>query len=131
MHKQKGANAERELIALFWKSGWAAHRIAGSGSSRFPSPDIIAGNFSKKLAIECKSTKAKAQYITKEQAEGLKKFSEIFGAEPWVGVRFSKKEWYFMPLKDIKQTENQNLVIKLEDAKLMGLKFNELLGEFP
>ena len=127
--KQKGANAERELIELFWESGWAAHRIAGSGSSRFPSPDIIAGNFSKKLAIECKSTKAKNQYITKEQAEGLERFSQIFGAEPWVGVRFNKEQWYFMPLKEIKQTENKNLVIKLKEAKLLGITLNELVGK--
>jgi len=128
--KQKGSNAERELIELFWKSGWAAHRIAGSGSSKFPSPDIIAGNFSKKLAIECKSTKSENQYITKEQAEGLGKFAEIFGAEPWVGVRFEGKEWYFLPLKEIKQTGGNNLVIKLNEARLIGLKFSELMGEF-
>ncbi len=130
MQKQKGANAERELIELFWNAGWAAHRIAGSGSSKYPSPDVIAGNYNKKLAIECKSTKAKIQYITGEQADGLAKFAEIFGAEPWIGVRFNKEEWYFMPLKEIKLTEGKNLVIKLGEAKLIGLKFNELIGEF-
>ena len=128
--KQKGSNAERELIELFWKSGWAAHRIAGSGSSKFPSPDIIAGNFSKKFAIECKSTKSRNQYITKEQAHGLQKFSEIFGAEPWVGVRFDREEWYFLPLKEIKKTEGENFVIKLGEAKLLGLKFDDLIGKF-
>jgi len=128
--KQKGSNAERELIALFWKSGWAAHRIAGSGSSNFPSPDIIAGNFSKKFAIECKSTKSKNQYISKEQAEGLQKFSELFVAEPWVGVKFGREDWYFLPLKEIKKTEGENLAINLEKARLLGLKFEDLIGEF-
>jgi len=125
--KQKGSNAERELIELFWNAGWAAHRIAGSGSSRFPSPDVIAGNYSKKLAIECKSTKSSNQYITKEQADGLQRFSEVFGAEPWIGVRFNKEEWYFFPLKEISKTAGENLVINLDKAKLIGLKFNELV----
>ena len=125
--KQKGANAERELIELFWNAGWAAHRIAGSGSSRFPSPDIIAGNYRKKLAIECTSTKANNQYITREQAEGLENFSKTFGAEPWIGVRFNHEEWYFMPLKEIKLTENKNLVIKLNEAKLLGITFSDLV----
>ena len=127
--KQKGSNAERELIALFWKSGWAAHRIAGSGSSRFPSPDVIAGNNIKRLAIECKSTSEKNQYISREQADGLKTFSAIFGAEPWVGVRFEGKEWYFLPLSEIKKTEGSNFVVKLEEARLLGLKFDELIGQ--
>ncbi|MEM4336747.1 MAG: Holliday junction resolvase Hjc [Candidatus Woesearchaeota archaeon] len=127
--KQKGSKAERELVELFWGAGWAAHRIAGSGSSKYPSPDIIAGNFSKKFAIECKSTKSKNQYITKEQAEALQRFSEIFGAEPWVGVRFNRKEWYFMPLKEIKQTEGKNLVINIKKAKTFGLNFEELIGK--
>jgi len=129
MQKQKGANAERELIGLFWNAGWAAHRIAGSGSSRFPSPDIIAGNFSKKFAIECKSTKAKIQYVSREQADGLQKFAEIFCAEPWIGVRFNNEEWYFMPLKEVKKTGGSNLAIKLEEAKLLGLRFSELIGK--
>ena len=128
--KQKGSNAERELIELFWEAGWAAHRIAGSGSSKFPSPDVIAGNFSKKFAIECKSTKSKNQYVSREQAEGLQKFAELFGAEPWVGVRFDREDWYFLPLKEIDQTEGQNFVINLEKAKLLGLKFDNLIGKF-
>ncbi len=125
--KQKGSNAERELIELFWNSGWAAHRIAGSGSSRFPSPDVIAGNYRKKLAIECKSTKSKNQYITKEQAEGLGKFAELFGAEPWIAVRFDREEWYFFPLRETNKTSGENLVINLDKAKLLGITFEDLV----
>ncbi|HDQ59868.1 MAG TPA: Holliday junction resolvase [Candidatus Woesearchaeota archaeon] len=127
MHKQKGSNAERELIRLFWNSGWAAHRIAGSGSSKFPSPDIIAGNFRKKLAIECKSTKSSNQYVSKEQANALNNFASIFGAEPWIGVRFDREDWYFVPLKEMRQTASENLVLNKEKAKLLGLKFEDLV----
>ena len=57
--KSVGINAERELIHLFWSSGWSAVRIAGSGSSHYPSPDLIASNIARKLAIEAKVTKDK------------------------------------------------------------------------
>ena len=57
MSKRKGTNAERDLIKLFWSVGWAAVRVAGSGSMQFPSPDLLVGNKIRRLAIEVKTTK--------------------------------------------------------------------------
>jgi Holliday junction resolvase len=65
--------------------------VAGSGSSKYPSPDILAGNNSRKTAIECKASKSAAKYFTKEEISALKEFSTLFGAEPWVAVRFDRK----------------------------------------
>ncbi len=42
--KSKGSRFERDLIAELWKAGLAAIRVAGSGVSTFPCPDIVAGN---------------------------------------------------------------------------------------
>ena len=56
--KKKGTDAERDLIHIFWKNGWAAVRIAGSGSMKYPSPDILAGKNGTLYAIECKTTKS-------------------------------------------------------------------------
>ena len=50
--KSKGSKAERELISMFWKKGFAAMRAAGSGSTHHPSPDIVAGNGKYFFAIE-------------------------------------------------------------------------------
>lgn len=126
--KAKGTAAERDLIRLFWSTNnWSAHRIAGSGSSHFPSPDIIAGNSLRKLAIECKSTKAIKQYISGEQVDGLKKFSAIFGAEPWIGVKFNNIDWFFLSLDDLKETEGNNFVISIPLAKNKGLSFEQLI----
>jgi len=50
--KAKGSKGERELIKFFNESGWVAIRSAGSGSSQYPSPDILAGNAMRRLAIE-------------------------------------------------------------------------------
>ncbi len=124
--KAKGIGAERELIHLFWKNLWAAVRVAGSGSMKYPSPDIIASNNKRKLAIECKATKSTYQYLTKDEISELKKFSKMFGAETWIGVRF-RKDWYFLNIEDIRETEN-NFAVNTELAKQKGLTFNELIG---
>ena len=123
--KSKGINAERELIALFWETEkWAAHRIAGSGSSRFPSPDVLAGNGTRRLAIECKASKKPVKYLTKEEIQQLKIFAETFGAEPWIAVRFDK--WFFLNLEDLKETK-KSYVIPLDIAQRKGLIFEELV----
>lgn len=123
--KSKGINAERDLIHKFWGvENWGAVRIAGSGSSRFPSPDIVAGNGPRKLAIECKSSKKPFKYLTKEETEQLKLFASIFGAEPWIAVKFDK--WFFLSLEDLKETK-KSFVISLEGAKRKGILFEELV----
>lgn len=126
--KAKGSCAERELIHLLWAEEWAAVRIAGSGSMKYPSPDILASNIKRKIGIECKASKGKYQYLTKKEIEELKKFCSLFGAEPWIGIKFSS-EWFFLNPEDIKETE-KNFVVSRCDAENKGLKFNELLGLF-
>ena len=125
--KSKGSNAERELLRLFWESGWAAIRAAGSGSTRFPCADIVAGNKTRLAAIECKTTKADTKYIEKQEIEQLKKFSAALGAEPWLAIRFLRSGWLFISLDDLKETEN-NLAISLKEAKNKGLVLDEFIG---
>ncbi|MFH1439007.1 MAG: Holliday junction resolvase Hjc [Candidatus Woesearchaeota archaeon] len=128
--KAKGTNAERELISFFWKTEkWAAIRAAGSGCSRFPSPDILAGNSLRRLSIECKTCQNDKIYILKKDIEQLENFSRMFGAEAWIGIRFSKKEWYFLSLEDVKET-HKNFTISTDLAKRKGLLFEEMLGNF-
>ena len=64
--KSKGINGERELIHKFWNTNsWAAVRVAGSGSMKYPSADILASNKLRKLAIECKVIKEHKKYFEK------------------------------------------------------------------
>jgi Holliday junction resolvase len=125
--KSKGINAERELIHLFWANNWAAIRVAGSGSIKYPCPDVLAGNSRRKVAVECKSTKGEYQYLQKDEVEALKSFSNRFGAEPWIGVRFDNDSWYFVSLDDLAKT-NKNFVVSRTHAKQKGLNFNEMIG---
>lgn len=125
--KAKGTNAERELIHKFWDRGWAAIRVAGSGSSRYPSPDLLAGNNVRKLAIECKSIRGRSKYLPLEEVDNLNLFAEKFGAEPWVAVRFDEVDWFFIGTRDLERTE-RSYKVTLATSKRFGLLFDELIG---
>lgn len=133
-HKSKGTAAERELFHLFWKQQWAVVRAAGSGSTKMPCPDLIAGNVNRKLAIECKVTKSVKQYLTKQEVEELKQFAAWFGAEPWIAVKFNKTRnsgllpWYFLTPEDLEETEGSNYVISIPLARRKGLGFEEVVN---
>jgi Holliday junction resolvase len=122
--KAKGLNAERELIHMFWSNGFASFRAAGSGSIRYPCPDIIAGNNVRKLAIEAKISGTDYQHLTGKEIDDLQEFSRIFGAEAWVAIKF--KEWFFLTPEDIKATRSNYSVTK-ELAERKGLSFNDLI----
>jgi Holliday junction resolvase len=126
--KAKGSKGERELVKLFNESGWSCVRIAGSGSSRYPSPDILAGNAIRRVAIECKVTKDKKKYFSNSEIKQLEEFSQKFGAESWVGVQFASEPWYFLMLEDL-QDSGGSWSITLEIAKRRGLTSEELLEQ--
>ena len=126
--KSKGCNAERELIHLFWGTGiWAACRVAGSGSIKYPVPDIIASNTSKRLAIECKACAGLSQYLSKKEVFDLKKFAELTGAEPVIAVRFNNEEWRFFHTCILKDS-GKNFVISRDFAVKIGKVFKELIS---
>lgn len=125
--KSKGINAERDLIHKFWNTkSWCAARIAGSGSMKYPSADILATNKLRRLAIECKTSNDKNKYLTKEEVKQLKEFADIFGAEPWIAVKFDRHDWLFISLDDLKDSGN-NLLVSLDIAGKKGFSFNELV----
>ncbi len=127
--KAKGSNAERELVHLFWSKDWAAARIAGSGSSAYPCPDILAAKAGRALAIECKSSGGMQKHISKEQVDGLTVFSKRFGAEPWIGARFNDMKWAFFSPDDLNPT-GRGFTFSVKMVKGKGLSFEQLLGLF-
>lgn len=127
--KSKGISAERELLHFFWDSGWACIRVAGSGSIRFPTPDLLAGNGARKLAIECKSVNDDKKYFSRDDVAQISDFARLFGAEPWLAVKFLNVGWFFISLDDLDKTKN-NFVVSLELAKSKGFSFQELIGKF-
>lgn len=125
-NKSKGINAERELVHKFWAQNYACLRIAGSGSNKYPSPDLLVGNNIRRLAIECKITKEDKKYFDKKNIAALKKFSGVFGAEPWVAIKFKGSDWLFISLNDLDES-NKMFFIQKETAKRRGLLFEELI----
>lgn len=127
--KAKGTAAERELVHLFWANGWAALRSAGSGAIRYPVPDIVAANNIRKVAIECKTVKD-AVYIDKKEIDDLKIFSNAFGAEGWVGLRFGQEsgqgKWFFLGVEELKATKT-GFTANLALCQMKGLLFEQLI----
>ncbi len=124
--KAKGTKGERELVKFFNENNWSCIRVAGSGSSKYPSPDILAGNAIRRVAIECKVTKDKKKYFTDIEIAQLQEFSQKFGAESWVGVRFPDEPWYFLTLEDL-ESSGKHWCASLEIAKRRGLLAEELV----
>jgi len=124
--KSRGISAERELLHMFWDRGWAAMRSPGSGSSSHPSPDIIAGTQTRKLAIECKLTTEKRKYIKNEEIDQLYEFSKIFGSESWLAIRFPRENWLFLNPEDLKCSEG-HVSVNVEEAKNKGLLLDEVI----
>ena len=125
--KAKGSRAERELLAMFWNNSYAGFRVAGSGSTPLPSPDLLVGNGKRYLAIECKSLKSKAKYLEEEQIKELIEFSRRFGAEPWIGLRFNNLGWYFIQPNKLKKSKKGSLIASLDVLKEHGLDFSKLI----
>jgi len=124
--KSRGTNAERDLVHKFWAANWACFRAAGSGSNKYPTPDIIAGNNLRKLAIEVKLTTSERQYFDKKEIEDLHLFGQMFGAEPWIAVKFSKQEWIFAMLEDLEETP-KSFVLSKDVGDRRGLKFEDIV----
>lgn len=124
--KAKGINAERELVHLFHKFKWSAVRIAGSGSSKYPCPDVLAGNGFRRIAIEAKLISASRKYFTPEDLEQLYAFSKTFGCEAWIAVKFPDKPWAFFNPEDLEETPTA-YVASVELSELKGLSIEELL----
>lgn len=124
--KARGSAAERNLIEKFWNNGWAAMRAAGSGSTQFPSPDIIAGKYGRRFVIECKLTADTKKYFSADEIRHLKFFAKTFSAEAWVAIKFPKIDWVFFNIEDLKET-GKNFSATVDMIELKGLSFDEVI----
>jgi len=115
-NKKRGTAAERELLHMLWDKEYACCRVAGSGSIPEPSCDLLAGNGKRRYAIEVKITKKNKKYITKEQIQEFEKFASKFGLTPIVAVKFLRKGWFFLHIKDLDKTD-KSYCISIEKAK--------------
>jgi Holliday junction resolvase len=126
--KGKGTAAENELIHKFWESdSWVCVRVAGSGSNKYPSPDLLASRGDKKIVMEVKVVNDVKKYFTGQEIRDLNYFAQKFGAESWVGIRFEGNQWFFIPASELEITKSENYVITLIDMKRKGFSFDEMI----
>ena len=95
-HYNKGANAERELIKAFFDKGFAVLRVAGSGVSPLPSPDVVALKSGRIIAIECKAWKGNYLAIESKTFLDEVNWAKTAGAEFFVGWKVPHKGWFFI-----------------------------------
>ena len=127
--KSKGSSAEREIIHMFWKTEkWAAVRVAGSGSMKYPAVDVVAGKQGRKLAIECKNVSTGNLFFSKEDLQQIIEFATKFGAEPWVAIKFDRIGWYFFAVNVVMEL-GVGKSFNTNNALTYGLSFEEIIKE--
>lgn len=119
---QKGAGFERDLVNLFWKRGWTAIRVAGSGSVPLPVPDVLAISPGRVIALEAKTT-GKDRLSLKKNVLGLKRFMDKSGCEGYIAVKFDRITPRFYSIESFKERGNYAIT-----KKTGCLDFETLLG---
>jgi Holliday junction resolvase len=123
-----GSREERELVKMLWDANFAAMRApASGGATKKPLPDVIAGNGKIYLAIEVKSSSKERIYIKSDKIDALCEFSDMFGAEPFIGVKFLREMWRFVRPHDLLKTKQNNYKLDKDLAFQEGLDFEELI----
>ncbi|ASJ10914.1 Holliday junction resolvase [Thermococcus sp. P6] len=120
MGYRMGASAERELIKMLERAGFAVVRSAGSKKV-----DIVAGNGRLYLCVEVKSTRRGRLYFTAEDHEKLVSFSRRFGGKPVIAVKFVNNGWRFF-LPDSLKREGKSYKLDLQSREY--LTFDEVIG---
>lgn len=126
---KKGSAEERDLVHKLWDLKFAAMRApASGGATKKPLPDVLAGNSKIYLAIEVKTTTKDVVYIDEPQINDLCEFSNIFGAKPYIGVKFKYTKWFFFKPEETPRTRTNNYKIEKNYALEKGLELDEIVG---
>ena len=130
MSHAKGDRRERELVNELDEAGFAVMRAPASGAATDRDlPDVLAGDGESFYAIEAKSSAGDPIYLTGEEVEALIYFARNFGANPRIGVRFDREDWYFFHPGDLYVTDGGNYRVKKETALAEGTDFPEFTGQ--
>ncbi len=127
----RGVREERELVRLLDRLGFAVVRSPASGSrTKLDRPDLLAGRRGLILALEVKATGKEVLYLKRESVEQLIRFSDRFGAKPYVAVKFKGKGvgWLLVEAGSLEQT-GKGFKLSLREALKKGLTPEALVTE--
>jgi Holliday junction resolvase len=125
--KRRGSAVERYIVNKLYAKGFACVRAPASGSKRKnPVPDIIALKGGVILSIEVKSRRSDdSVYISREQGEGILRFSERSGGELFIAIK-NTSELKFIPFSKLRKTKGGNFVADKEVIS-SGLSMEDLV----
>ena len=126
-HYAKGANAERELIHTLSDMGFAVLRVAGSGVSPLPSPDVVALKDGRILAFECKAWKGNYLAIPCVTMNDETNWAKTAGAEFFIGWKIPREGWLFVKVSHF-HNAGKNFMISIEEAKKNSVSLQTLTG---
>jgi len=125
----RGVREERELIHRLDSLGFAVLRAPASGSrTKLDRPDILAGRKGFVLAIEVKTSRKKTFYVRKESVEQLIRFSDRFGAKPYLAIKFKHTglDWFLVKPENLVKT-GKGFKVSLNDLKMKGESLESLV----
>ena len=125
---RRGFRDERELVSRLEHLGFAVLRAPASGSgTRSDRPDILAGRKGFCIALEVKTTSRRVLYIRQESVDQLVRFSERFGAKPYLAVKFKRSGYGWLLLRpDQAERTGGGYKVTLEDAFRRGMALEAL-----
>ena len=126
-HYNKGANAERELIKTLFDWGFAVLRVAGSGVSPLPSPDVVALKSGKILAFECKAWKGNYLAIPLITMNDEVNWAKTAGAEFFVAWKIPREGWLFVRAENF-HNAGKNFMISIEEARKHSTALGVIAG---
>ncbi|MEM3546850.1 MAG: Holliday junction resolvase Hjc [Candidatus Bathyarchaeia archaeon] len=130
MPNRRGFKEERELVNRLEKLGFAVLRAPASGSgTKSDRPDILAGRRGLCIALEVKTTNRKVLYVSLESLDQLVRFSDKFGANPYLAVKFKRSgySWLLLKPEDLKKS-CKYYKITLEEAYRKGFPPEAILS---
>lgn len=127
---RRGFKEERELVNRLEKLGFAVLRAPASGSgTKSDRPDILAGRKGLYIALEVKTTSRRILYVNSESLDQLVRFSDKFGANPYIAVKFKRsgRGWLLLKPGDLEKS-CKRYKITLEEACRRGIPPELLLS---
>ncbi len=124
----KGAEAERELIHTLYDKGFSVVRVAGSGKSSLPAPDLLALYQGRVLAFECKAWGNSSISIPVPKMQELLDWCQRAGAEPVIAWKYPRQGWFFLKPTDLSASD-KHYSITLRHARAKAMHLDVLLGK--